>query len=70
MSDERLFAQLAATLHREAAVLASVLHTRGATPRKRGARMLIAAGHCALSIGGGLAEVRVVGAARALLLSG
>jgi len=70
LSDERLFAQLAATLHREAAVLASVLHTRGATPRKRGARMLIAAGHCALSIGGGLAEVRVVGAARALLLSG
>lgn len=69
MSDERLFAQLATTLDREAVVLASVLHTRGATPRKRGARMLIAAEHCAFSVGGGMAEVRVVDAARTLLAS-
>lgn len=70
MSDERLFAQLAATLDREAVVLASVLGTRGATPRKRGARMLIAAEHYAYSVGGGMAEARVIGAARALLASG
>src|SRR3546814_3809322 len=67
MSDEHLFAQLAISLHREAVVLASVLHTRGATPRKRGARMLIAAERCAFSVGGGMAEVRVIAAARALL---
>lgn len=70
MSDERLFAQLAAALADAAVVLASVLHTRGATPRKRGARMLIAADHCAFSVGGGMAEARVIAAARALLLSG
>lgn len=69
MSDERLFAQLAATLDREAVVVASVLHTRGATPRKRGARMLIAAEHCAFSVGGGMAEARVIDAARRLLTS-
>ena len=70
MSDERLFAQLAASLDREAVVLASVHGTRGATPRKRGARMLIAAEHCAYSVGGGMAEARVIGAARALLANG
>jgi xanthine dehydrogenase accessory factor len=69
LSDERLFAQLAATLDREAVVVASVLHTRGATPRKRGARMLIAAEHCAFSVGGGMAEARVIDAARRLLAS-
>lgn len=70
MSDERLFAQLAASLNAQAVVVASVLHSRGATPRKRGARMLIGAEHCAFSVGGGMAEVRVIGAARALLASG
>lgn len=70
MSDERLFAQLAASLDHETVVLASVLSTRGATPRKRGARMLIAADQCAFSVGGGLAEARVIAAARALLHSG
>lgn len=51
-------------------VLASVLGTRGATPRKAGARMLVSAGATAFSIGGGLAEARVIAAARALLDSG
>lgn len=50
-------------------VLASVLATRGATPRKAGARMLIDALDAEFSIGGGLAEARVIDAAHALLAS-
>ena len=65
--NERLFARLAARLRDEAVVLASVLRTRGATPRKQGARMLVGARDFEGSIGGGLAEVRVLAAARALL---
>jgi xanthine dehydrogenase accessory factor len=65
--NERLFACLAARLPREAIVLASVVSTRGATPRKRGSRMLVAADWAEHSIGGGLAEARVVAAARELL---
>ena len=68
--NERLFARLAARLRGEAVVLASVLHTRGATPRKRGARMLVGAGDFEGSVGGGLAEARVLEAARGLLASG
>jgi xanthine/CO dehydrogenase XdhC/CoxF family maturation factor len=50
-------------------VLASVLATRGATPRKQGrARMLVDADTHAHSIGGGaMAEARVIAAARTLL---
>ncbi|MEZ5463782.1 MAG: XdhC family protein [Lysobacteraceae bacterium] len=68
--DERLFANLAAWLEHEAVVLASVIETRGATPRKRGARMLVTASDSAFSIGGGLAEGRVVEIARRLLETG
>uniref|UniRef100_UPI0021475E41 XdhC family protein n=1 Tax=Tahibacter caeni TaxID=1453545 RepID=UPI0021475E41 len=68
--DEALFAQLAARLAREAVVVASVVETVGATPRKRGARMLVGADTTAFSIGGGLAEARAIGAARALLAGG
>lgn len=67
--NEVLFARLADALEHEPVVLASVLATRGATPRKTGARMLVG-GHWTLhSIGGGLAEARVIAAARALLAS-
>ena len=48
-------------------MLACVLETRGATPRKGGSKMLISARDSAFSIGGGLAEARVLHAARALL---
>ncbi len=65
--DERLFAQLAARLAGEAVVVASVVETVGATPRKRGARMLVGADWTAFSIGGGLAEARTTAAARTLL---
>lgn len=65
--DERLFAQLAAHLRAQAVVLASVLDTRGATPRKRGSRMLITRDATEFSIGGGVAESRVIDAARGLL---
>jgi xanthine dehydrogenase accessory factor len=65
--DERLFAELAARLHHEAVVVASVIGTLGATPRKRGARMLVCTDATAASIGGGLAEARTIAAARALL---
>jgi len=64
---ERLFTRLAALLRDRPIVLASVLDTRGATPRKPGARMLIDATHTEFSVGGGMAEARVVDAARALL---
>ncbi|MBL8298709.1 MAG: XdhC family protein [Rhodanobacteraceae bacterium] len=65
--DERLLAQLARRLQHEPVVVASVIETSGATPRKRGARMLITAGDIAFSIGGGLAEARTIDAARRLL---
>ena len=65
--DERLFATLAGWLADGPVVVASVLDTRGATPRKRGSRMLVAAGRTAFSVGGGAAEARVVEAAQALL---
>lgn len=65
--DERLFAELARRLRDEAVVVASVVETLGATPRKRGARMLVCANTTAASIGGGLAEARTIAAARAVL---
>ncbi|MDZ4813018.1 MAG: XdhC/CoxI family protein [Pseudomonadota bacterium] len=65
--DERLFHQLGQWLGSEPVVLATVIATRGATPRKGGSRMLIAATRSAASVGGGLAESRVIDAARALL---
>jgi xanthine dehydrogenase accessory factor len=65
--NERLFARLADWVAREPVVLASVLATRGATPRKAGARMLITSNATDGSIGGGLAEARVIAAARELL---
>lgn len=65
--DERLFAELARRLRDEAVVVASVTGTLGATPRKRGARMLVCASTTTASIGGGLAEARTIAAARAVL---
>lgn len=67
--DERLFARLAALLEREAVVLAHVRATRGAVPRRRGSRMLVTAGSTEFTVGGGLAEARVIAAARQLLAS-
>lgn len=67
--NERLYARLAARLQRGPQVLASVLTTRGATPRKAGACMLIDALDTEFSIGGGLAEARVWAAAQDLLAS-
>lgn len=65
--DERLFARLATRLELGPVVLASVHETRGATPRKRGSRMLVGALDSEFSVGGGAAEARVIAAARALL---
>lgn len=65
--DERLFARLAALLAAGPVVVASVLDTRGATPRKGGSRMLVADARTEFSVGGGLAEARVIAAAQALL---
>ncbi len=65
--DERLFSRLAALLASEAVVLATVRATRGATPRKRGSRMLVTREASEFSVGGGAAEATVIGAARALL---
>ena len=65
--DERIFARLAALLESGPVAVASVLATRGATPRKRGSRMLVTPGESEFSIGGGEAEARVLATARALL---
>lgn len=69
-ADERLFAHLAQWLQHTPVVLASVRQTQGACPRKRGARMLIAADRCEFSIGGGAAEARVITHARRMLADG
>ncbi len=68
--DERVFGRLARLLEGGPCVLASVIETRGATPRKSGSRMLITAAHSEFSIGGGAAEARVLVAARELLQAG
>jgi xanthine dehydrogenase accessory factor len=65
--NEGLFARLDAWLARGPVVLASVMETRGATPRKGGSRMLVARRRCFGSVGGGLAEARVIEAAHDLL---
>ena len=63
--DEALFTRLAQRLVEGAAVvLASVIQTRGATPRKPGARMLVEADRIQFSVGGGAMEARVIAAAR------
>lgn len=67
---ERLWQQLGHWLDQHPVVLASVLSASGATPRRAGSRMLIRAEASAFSIGGGLAEARVIAAARELLRIG
>lgn len=69
--DEWLFAHLAAALEQDrAVVVASVLASRGSTPRERAARMLIEADSIRASVGGGAMEARVLEAARQLLADG
>ena len=69
--DETLFAALAQRLAHDAPVaLASVIQTRGATPRNPGARMLVEADRIAFSVGGGAMEARVIETARRLLAGG
>ncbi len=65
--NERIFQTLAHWLAEVPVVLATVIETRGATPRKGGSRMLIGSGRSAFSVGGGLAEATVIEAARSLL---
>ena len=65
--NERLFARLHAWLAAGPVVLASVLDTRGATPRKGGSRMLIGASGTFGSVGGGMAEAQVIAAAHNVL---
>lgn len=65
--DERFFNRLHGLLGQGPVVVASVLATRGATPRKAGSRMLVTPHTTEFSIGGGLAEARVIDAALSLL---
>ena len=65
-----MFSTLAEWLGREPVVLATVLDTRGAVPRHRGAHMLIAAERAAFSVGGGRLEASVIGHARRLMQDG
>ncbi|MEO7935199.1 MAG: XdhC family protein [Dokdonella sp.] len=65
--DERLFATLAHWLADRPVVLASVSSTHGATPRKLASRMLISVDALEGSVGGGLAEARVIAQAREML---
>ena len=55
---------------RRAFVLATVIETRGFTPRKNGARMLVAAAEMCGTIGGGAIELEVLAAARRLITAG
>ena len=57
---EQLYATLAGWLRREAVVLATVLDTRGAVPRHRGAQMLVAAKHSIGTVGGGRLEAKII----------
>ncbi|MBD8525617.1 XdhC family protein [Pseudomarimonas arenosa] len=61
---ERLFRQLTAWLQDGPLVLACVLRTEGATPRKAGAMMLLRETESYGSVGGGEAEGRVMAAAQ------
>lgn len=65
--DERLFSTLARWLADQPVVLASVTSTQGATPRKLASRMLIRVDGIEGSVGGGLAEARVIARAREML---
>ncbi len=65
--DERLFSTLARWLADQPVVLASVASTQGATPRKLASRMLIRVDGIEGSVGGGLAEARVISRAREML---
>jgi xanthine dehydrogenase accessory factor len=67
---ERLCATLSDWLSAEAVVLATVLDTRGAVPRHRGAQMLVAATRTAGTVGGGRLEAKVIAEARTLLECG
>ena len=67
---ERLYATLSDWLLAEAVVLATVLDTRGAVPRHRGAQMLVAATRTRGTVGGGRLEAKVIAEARALLARG
>lgn len=64
---ERLLQAAAQDWDESARVLTTVLSTRGATPRKAGAMMLVSADDIAGSVGGGEAEARVIRAARQCL---
>jgi xanthine dehydrogenase accessory factor len=64
---ERIFLRLSTLLSTQSVVLASVLTTRGAVPRLSGSKMLITATNTEFSIGGGLAESRVIEQARNLI---
>jgi xanthine dehydrogenase accessory factor len=66
-----LFARLASRLAKgETLALAAVVEATGATPRRRGALMLVGDDDEHGSIGGGEAEARVLAAARTLLRDG
>jgi xanthine dehydrogenase accessory factor len=64
---ERLYATLAEWLSRESVALATVLDTRGAVPRHRGAQMLVSATRTSGTVGGGRLEAKVIADARALI---
>ncbi|MCB1587654.1 MAG: XdhC family protein [Xanthomonadales bacterium] len=67
---ERLWRALAQRLAQgEPCVVASVVHSRGATPRGSGSRMLIGSSGTVGSVGGGQAEARVLDQASRLLAS-
>jgi xanthine dehydrogenase accessory factor len=67
---QRLYATLAEWLSREAVALATVLDTRGAVPRHRGAQMLVSRTQARGTVGGGRLEAKVIADARDLLARG
>ncbi len=72
LSPSELYRLLAAANRRgERVVVATVAHTRGSTPQRRGAKMLFFAdGEVAGTVGGGCVEAEVWAEARATLRTG
>jgi xanthine dehydrogenase accessory factor len=65
-----IYEKLVALLAQGAVVVATVVSVKGSAPREVGAKMLIAAGGCFDTIGGGAGEAKVVRQARIVLQTG
>ncbi|MEZ4647506.1 MAG: XdhC family protein [Candidatus Eisenbacteria bacterium] len=70
MNPLRIYALLEERLTHGAAATATVILTKGSTPREVGAKMVVQGEHCWGTIGGGCGESEVVEVARGMLAAG